>query len=164
MPLIDILTYKIFYQRIIGIKVIAPLNMIPFIKKDAENELERLFGWEKFQHKHHESRFTRFYEDYWLPKKFGFDKRRAHFSSLILTKQMTREAAMVRVKSPEMSEIFLQHEFEYIANKLDLTVDELRVIFNGKNKTYKEYKNKRWLINFGAHLLRLFGSEKRLFR
>jgi N-acetyl sugar amidotransferase len=163
-PLVDILLSKIFYQLIIGMNVAMPLNMVPFIKKDAEDELERLFGWQRFQHKHHESRFTRFYEDYWLPRKFGFQKRRAHFSSLILTGQMARDEALERISRPEMDEHFLQQEFEYVANKLDLTVDELQDIFEGENKTYQDYRNKRWLIGLGANVLHWLGLEKRFFR
>ena len=163
-PLVDILVSKVFYQQIIGMKVAMPLNLVPFIKKDAENELERRFGWQKFQHKHHESRFTRFYEDYWLPRKFGFQKRRAHFSSLIMTGQMTREQALVRVAHPEMDEHFSQLEFEYVANKLDLTVNELQDIFDDKNKTYRDYRNKRWLIVLGTNVLRWLGLERRFFR
>ena len=163
-PLVDILVSKIFYQRIIGMKVAMPLNMVPFIKKDAEDELGRRFGWQPFQHKHHESRFTRFYEDYWLPRKFGFHKRRAHFSSLIMTGQMTRDAALERIAQPEMNEHFLQQEFEYVANKLDLTVNELQEIFDGENKTYRDYSNKRWLIGLGTNVLRWLGLEKRFFR
>lgn len=163
-PLIDILKSKIYYQRIIGMKVVMPLNLVPYIKKDAEVELEKRFGWQKFQHKHHESRFTRFYEDYWLPRKFGFQKRRAHFSSLIMTKQMTRDNALERIAKPEMSEHFLQQEFEYVANKLDLSTEELRMIFEGENKTYRNYRNKRWLIGLGSNVLRWLGLEKRFFR
>jgi N-acetyl sugar amidotransferase len=163
-PLKDILIYKLFYQKILGMKVHHPLNLLPFVKKDAEDELERLFGWQRFQHKHHESRFTRFYEDYWLPRKFGFEKRRAHFSSLIMTGQMSRERALKRMSQPEMDEHFLQQEFEYVANKLDLTVAELQVIFDGENKTYRDYRNKRWLIVLGTQLLRWVGLEKRFFR
>lgn len=163
-PLKDILVYKLFYQKILGMKVHHPLNLVPFVKKDAEDELERLFGWQRFQHKHHESRFTRFYEDYWLPRKFGFHKRRAHFSSLIMTGQMTREAALARIATPEMDEHFLKQEFEYVAHKLDLTVDELQQIFDEPNKTYRDYKNKRWLIGFGANAMRWLGLEKRYFR
>lgn len=110
-PLLDILIYKGFYQHVLGMKIAKPLNLVPYGKKDAEDELERLFGWKRFKHKHHESRFTRFYEDYWLPRKFGFQKRRAHFSSLIMTGQMTREAALDRVSRPEMDEQFLKQEF-----------------------------------------------------
>jgi N-acetyl sugar amidotransferase len=163
-PLTDILVYKVLYQKILGMKVHHPLNMVPFTKKGAEDELEQRFGWKRFKHKHHESRFTRFYEDYWLPRKFGFHKRRAHFSSLIMTGQMTREQALERLSRPEMDEHFLTQEFEYVANKLDLTVAELQAIFDGPNKTYRDYKNKRWLIGAGTNLLRALGIEKRFFR
>lgn len=163
-PIKDILVYKIYYQKILGMNVHYPLNHVPYIKKDAEDELERLFGWRRFQHKHHESRFTRFYEDYWMPRKFGYHKRRAHFSSLIMTGQMTREAALERISRPEMDEHFLQQEFEYVAHKLGLTVPELQAIFEAPNKTFHDYKNKRWVIGLGAKVLSALGLEKRLFR
>lgn len=163
-PLVDIFVYKVLYQRLLGMEIVRPLNLVPYTKKDAEAELERLFGWQKFQHKHHESRFTRFYEDYWMPRKFGFHKRRAHFSSLIMTGQMDRAEALDRIARPEMDEHFLSQEFEYVANKLDLTVDELQQIFDGENKTYRNYKNKRWAIGIGANVMRLLGLERRLFR
>jgi hypothetical protein len=145
-------------------EVIKPLNLVPYIKNEVEALLNSKFGWEKFQHKHHESRFTRFYEDYWLPRKFGYEKRRAHFSSLIITGQMTRDEAMERISKPEMDEQFLTHEFEYVANKLDLSVFELREIFEGKNKTFRDYKNKKNLIDYGAKVMRVLGLERRLFR
>lgn len=163
-PIVDTITHKIYYNYFLGMKVFKPLNFVPYIKTDAEKLLEDKFGWEKFQHKHHESRFTRFYEDYWMPKKFGYEKRRAHFSSLILTGQMTRDEALVRISKPEMSEEFLQQEFEYVANKLDLTKLELQTIFEGENKTYRDYKNKKWIIDLGTRALRVMGIEKRLIR
>ncbi|EKE1149603.1 N-acetyl sugar amidotransferase, partial [Salmonella enterica] len=140
-PLVDVLVYKLFYQKILGMKVHHPLNLVPFNKKNAENELKEKFGWQPFQHKHHESRFTRFYEDYWLPRRFGFEKRRAHFSSLIMTGQMTREEALERISKPEMDEHFLKQEFEYVAHKLGITVDELQQLFDMPKKTYRDYKN-----------------------
>jgi N-acetyl sugar amidotransferase len=163
-PLMDILIYKLFYQKILGLKVHYPLNLVPFVKKDAEDELERLFGWQRFQHKHHESRFTRFYEDYWLPRKFGFEKRRAHFSSLIMTGQITRDDALDRITHSEMNEHFLTQEFEYVAHKLGLTIAQLQQIFDAPNKTYRDYKNKRWLIGLGTNVMRRLGLEKRYFR
>jgi len=163
-PLTDILVYKFYYQKILGMRIHYPLNLVPFVKRDAEDELERRFGWQRFQHKHHESRFTRFYEDYWLPRRFGFQKRRAHFSSLIQTGQMSREVALERIAKPEMDEHFLRQEFEYVAHKLDLTVDELQRIFDSPKKTYRDYRNKRWMIGLGASALRRLGIEKRFFR
>lgn len=163
-PMIDIFMYKIIYQRLLGMKIIKPLNLVPYIKADAEAELAELFGWRPFQHKHHESRFTRFYEDYWMPHKFGYHKRRAHFSSLIMTGQMTRDEALERISKPELSEEMLKQEFDYVAARLGITSLELQEIFEGENKTYKDYKNKRWLIGIGANVMRLLGLEKRLFR
>lgn len=163
-PLVDILSYKLYYRYVLGMQVFKPLNLVSYIKADAEKLLMDKFGWEPFQHKHHESRFTRFYEDYWLPEKFGFQKRRAHFSSLILTGQMTREEALERVSKPELSEDFLQKEFEYVADKLDLTVNQLQEIFEGKNKSFHDYKNKIKLIRLGAKAMSILGLEKRLFR
>lgn len=163
-PLVDILIYKILYQRLFGMEIVKPLNYVPYVKKDAENELLELFGWERFKHKHHESRFTRFYEDFWMPRKFGFHKRRAHFSSLIMTGQMSRDEALERISRPEMDEHFLTLEFEYVANKLGLSAEELHKIFVGPNRTYQDYKNKRRLIGYGANAMRLLGLERRLFR
>lgn len=163
-PILDILEYKVWYQVFLGMKVFKPLNYVPYIKKDTEELLFQKFGWEKFQHKHHESRFTRFYEDYWLPRKFGFDKRRAHFSSLILTGQMTREEALDRISRPELDEQTLKNEFEYVAHKLDFTVEELKQLFEGENKSYKDYRNKRYIISLGSKILTGLKLEKRLIR
>ena len=132
-------------------KVFMPLNYIP-IKKTAENLLNRKYGWQPYKDKH-QVRFTRFYEDFWLPNKFGYQKRRAHFSSLILTNQMTREEALERISRPEMSEEFLIKEFEYVADKLDLTKSQLQEIFDGKNKSFRDYNSKIKLINFGAMVM-----------
>lgn len=163
-PIADILVYKILYQRFLGMQVVKPLNLVPYIKSEAEETLERLYGWKKFQHKHHESRFTRFYEDYWLPQKFGYEKRRAHFSSLIMTGQMNRDEALKRIAEPELSENFLKSEFEYVASKLDLSVSQLQEIFDGENMTYRKYRNKRFLIGVGSRLISALGLERRLFR
>jgi N-acetyl sugar amidotransferase len=163
-PLVDILVYKLWYQKVLGMKVHHPLNLVPYVKKDAEEELELRFGWRRFQHKHHESRFTRFYEDYWLPRRFGYEKRRAHLSSLIVTGQMTRDHALRRISHPEMDEQFLRQEFEYVAHKLGLTGNELQQLFYMPKKTYRDYKNKRDIIGLGANVMRVLGMEKRYFR
>lgn len=163
-PIVDILVYRLWYRTMLGMKVYHPLNFVPYIKKDAEDELKRRFGWLPFQHKHHESRFTRFYEDFWLPRRFGYEKRRAHFSSLIMTGQMTREQAIDRISRPEMDERFHEQEFEYVAHKLGLTVAQLQALFELPKKTFRDYRNKRSFIGFGANLMRRLGLEKRYFR
>lgn len=162
--LVDTIISKLWYQKILGMKTVYPLNLVNYVKKDAENELKDKYGWLPFKHKHHESRFTRFYEDYWLPKRFGFEKRKAHFSSLIMTDQMDRDEAIKRISSSEMDENFLKQEFEYVAHKLDLSKDELQNLFEIKKKYYYHYKNKRWIISLGANVMRFLGLERRYFR
>ncbi|MGL5109878.1 MAG: N-acetyl sugar amidotransferase [Vibrio ordalii] len=163
-PIIDVLVYKVFHHRVLGMKVFKPLNLVPYIKKEAEQLLQEKYGWQPFQHKHHESRFTRFYEDYWMLRKFGYEKRRAHFSSLIMTGQLTREQALERIAKPELSDEFMENEFKYVANKLGLSVDDLQQIFEQPNKSYRDYKNKLWLIQLGAKIINMLGIERRHYR
>ena len=160
-PIIDILEYKIYYPYFKNIRINYLLNYWKYSKRGAEKLLSEKYDWKPFQHKHHESRFTRFYEDFWLPKKFGFEKRRAHFSSLIMTKQMNRKDALKRISKPELSKKKLKNEFTFVANKLDLTEHEFIKIFNEKNKSFSNYKNKSIIIKFGAKILRFLGFEKR---
>jgi N-acetyl sugar amidotransferase len=163
-PLADIFTYKIYYRYLKGVRVVKPLNYIPYIKEKAMQELVDLFGWQKYAHKHYESRFTRFYEGYWLPEKFGYDKRKAHFSSLILTGQMTRDEALTRILQPAYDENEMKQDFEYVATKLGLAANELKEIMNGQNKTYRDYKSNMFLINLAINILRIFGVQKGMIR
>ena len=140
------------------------LDSVPFIKKDAISELNSKFGWQPYQQKHYESRFTRFFESFWTPKKFGFDKRRAYMSSEILTGQMTRTEALDRISRSELSEEVMRQDFEYVATKLGWSVAEFEEIFHGKNKTFRDYKNNYYLITLGVRISSLLGLEKRIFR
>jgi N-acetyl sugar amidotransferase len=163
-PLTDIFTHKLYYRFVKGMRIVRPLNNFPYVKEDAMQELAERFGWQKYAHKHYESRFTRFYEGYWLPVKFGYDKRRAHFSSLILTGQMPRDEALQRIAQPAYGEDTIAHEFEYVATKLDLTVDELQALMKGPNKTYRDYKSSMPLIDLGTRILRGLGVQKMMVR
>src|SRR6266851_2965614 len=114
-PTADILTYKLYYRFLKGVRVVKPLNYVRYVKDAAMRELADRFGWQPYPHKHYESRFTRFYEGYWLPIKFGYDKRRAHFSSLILTKQLTRADALKKIAEPPYEQETVAQDFEYVA-------------------------------------------------
>jgi N-acetyl sugar amidotransferase len=163
-PLTSIFTYKLYYRYVKGVRVVKPLDYVPYRKEEAMQLLVDRFGWQRYAHKHYESRFTRFYEGYWLPVKFGFEKRRAHFSSVILTGQMTREEALRKIAEPAYDQETIGQDFEYIATKLDLSVAELRDIMNGPNKSFRDYKNSLALIDLGARVLRALGVEKRIVR
>jgi N-acetyl sugar amidotransferase len=163
-PMCDILKYKTINRFINGVRVIKLLDSVTYIKKEAIKELNELFGWQEYPQKHYESRFTRFFESYWTPKKFKFDKRRAYFSSEILTGQMTRDEALQKIAKPELDENTMKKEFEYVAKKLDFSIEEFENIFYGKNKSFKDYKSNYFLITLGAKISKLLGLENRKFR
>jgi len=163
-PQADIFTYKLYYRYVKGVRVLRPLNYVPYIKETAMQFLVDRFGWQRYAHKHYESRFTRFYEGYWLPTKFGFDKRRAHFSSLILTQQMTRDEAMARIAKPAYDPATIDQDFEYIATKLDLSVAELQELLRGPNKSYRDYKSAMPMIQLGTQVMRALGVQRAIIR
>jgi N-acetyl sugar amidotransferase len=163
-PLSGIFTYRIYYRYFKGMKVVRPLNHLPYIKQDAMQFLAEKFGWQPYAHKHYESRFTRFYEGYWLPTKFGFDKRRAHFSSLILTRQMKREDALERIAQPAYDPETVGQDFEYIATKLDISVEELKALHAGPNRSYRDFPNDMALISLGSRVMKTLGLERSLKR
>lgn len=163
-PFSSVLRHKFYLRWVRGIKVVRPLNYRPYIKSDALALLEQEYGWKPYPQKHFESRFTRFYEGYWLPERFGFDTRRVQFSSLILTGQMTREEAIRLLEKPAYDSQTIHQEFEYIATKLGITVEELRGYFNMPKKFYWDYKNQESLFNFGAKILKAIGLETSIKR
>lgn len=163
-PMADVLTFKVYYRLVKGVRVVKPLNFVPYIKEDAMQFMVDRFGWQRYAHKHYESRFTRFYEGCWLPRKFGYDKRRAHFSSLILTKQLSREEALRRIAQPAYDEQTMERDLEYVATKLDLSAAEFRALMNGPNKSYRDYRNRMTLINAGTRVLRALGVQRAIIR
>jgi N-acetyl sugar amidotransferase len=158
-PLTSILKHKIWLPYVKGIKVLRPLNYRPYIKNDAIKLLTERFGWQPYPQKHFESRFTRFYEGYWLPKKFGFDTRKVQYSSLIVTGQMTREDALEKLKTPPYDEATIHHDFEYVATKLGTTVEELQSYMDAPNRSFRDYKSQHAIYSVGARAMRLLGLE-----
>lgn len=161
-PLSNILRHKIYLRYIRGIEVVTPLNYVPYHKEDAMHFLVDQFGWQKYPQKHFESRFTKFYEGYWLPKKFGYDTRRVQFSSLILTKQMTREDALEKLSKPAYDDNTIAQDFEYIATKLGISTTELQSYMDAPNKTVSDYKSLQTLFHIGSKVMIALGLEKRM--
>ena len=148
--------YGTFIKKI---KVIPILNYVPYIKKDAKEFIQKEIGWRDYGLKHYESIYTRFFQGYILPRKFGFDKRRAHLSSLINSGQITREEALKEMeKNPYPSEELLKEDKEYVIKKLGLTEKEFEDIMAQKVKSYKDYPNDDWF--FYNHNLFAFFKKK----
>ena len=163
-PMCDLFKYKIYYRYFKGMRVLKLLDSYPYIKVDAIEELKTKYDWKPYKMKHYESRFTRFFESFWTPKKHGYDKRRAYLSSEILTGQITRDYALERISKSELTEEEMAKDFSYVAKKLDWTDEELWEIFNGENKSFRDYKNNFWLIKIGMKLMNFLGFERRLMK
>lgn len=163
-PFSSILFHKIYLRYIRGVQVVKPLNLLPYTKEHASKTLADTYGWRPYPQKHFESRFTRFYEGYWLPTRFGYDTRRVQYSSLILTGQMTREDALERLKKPAYDPATIDEDFEYIATKLGISVAELRGYHEMPLKTYRDYKNREWMFDLGAKALKMLGVERSIKR
>jgi N-acetyl sugar amidotransferase len=158
-PVTSILWHKIWLPYVKKIKVVRPLNNVDYIKQDAVKLLSERFGWQPYPQKHFESRFTRFYESYWLPVKFGYDTRKVQFSSLILTGQMTREDALAKLQTKPYDEATIAQDFEFVATKLGISVQELQGYLEAPNKTYRDYKSQRWIYDVGAKAMKALGLE-----
>ena len=159
-PVTNILWHKFYLPYFKGIKVYRPLDYMPYNKKEAMRFLMDKFGWQPYPQKHFESRFTRFYESYWLYERFGYDVRKVQFSSLILTGQMTRKEALEKLKELPYDKENIHHEIEFVANKLGITVDELNSYMHIPKKTYKDYKSMESIYNIGAKAMRIIGLER----
>jgi N-acetyl sugar amidotransferase len=158
-PITSILWHKLVLPYFKNIKVFRPLNFVPYHKQDAIDLLTSRFGWQPYPQKHFESRFTRFYESYWLPERFGYDVRRVQYSSLILTGQMTRDEAIEKLKASPYDPETISNDKEFVASKLGISVAELDGFMALPKKTYKDYKSQRQIYNIGASVMKMLGLE-----
>lgn len=130
------------------IQTIEILNYLDYDKNKAKQIIAQELDWKDYARKHGESRFTRFYQEYILPKKFGIDKRRAHLSALICAGQITREKALEELKKPLYNEEELRIEKEYVLKKFGLNEKEFEEIMNSPTKSHYDYKSSDKLFRF----------------
>ena len=138
---ISFFEYFFYYPFIKGIEVVCPLNFMPYNKGESLKFLKEKINYKEYDRKHGESRFTKFFQNYYLPKKFNIDKRRPHLSSQILSKSLTRDEALRELQKILYDEIELSQDKAYIAKKLEISVDELDKLTYCKGVHYSEYAN-----------------------
>jgi N-acetyl sugar amidotransferase len=160
-PFISIFYHKLWLRYIKNIKVFKPLNYVKLSKDMMLRTLIENYNFQPYPQKHFESRFTRFFEGYWLLKRFNFDMRKVQFSSLILSGQMTREEALTKLKSPPLSDEFIEKEKKYVASKLNISISELDTYMNMPKKYYWDYKNSKVLFEIGEKILYKIAKTKR---
>lgn len=130
-----------WYEAFKGIRSVDPLNYMPYRYDEAKQTITDELGWRDYGGKHYESVFTRYFQGYYLPHKFGFDKRKAHYSSLIMSGQMTRDEALEKLQSPTYDESLREQDHAFIAKKLGVTTDELEEIFARPPVNHLDYPN-----------------------
>ena len=163
-PFSPVLRHKFYLKYIRKIQVIKPLDNLNYIKEDALDLLSSEYGWKPYPQKHFESRFTKFFEGFWLPQRFGFDTRRVQFSSLILTGQLSRQEALDKLKKTAYNKETIDDDFNFIAKKLGITRVKLKEYLTMPKKFYWDYKNQERIFNYGAKVLQKLGLEKAIKR
>lgn len=159
-PFVSAYYYKLFLPIFKSIKILRPLNYIQYDKSKAMAELQNLYGWKPYPQKHFESRFTRFFEGYWLPQRFNFDMRTVDLSSLIATSQLSREDALEKLKELPYSKDLMEDDFKYVATKLDISEDELKSYENMPQKYFYDYKNSKLIFDMGEYILSKFNIRR----
>lgn len=135
------LDYWINLPYIKKITTIRPLDYLDYNRETAIEELQKI-GYKPYGNKHGESRFTRFFQNYFLVKKYGYDKRRPHFSSLIMSGQMSRSEALDKLRLPAYEQNSLMVEdISYVCKKLKITESELHSFIESANRSYTDFSN-----------------------
>lgn len=122
------------------LRFVAPLNLMPFNKTEAIAYLEKNFAWRYYGGKHYESIWTHWFQAHYLPSKFGYDKRKAHLSSLIVAGAMTRNEALIEMEKPLYTDNQLAEDTAFVAKKLGFTIEELRALVAAHPRHYTDFK------------------------
>ena len=141
-------------------KMINLLNYLDYNKIKAMEIMEKEIGWEYYGGKHYESVYTRFYQGYILPVKFGFDKRKSHFSSLICAGQMTRAQALEELKNPTYPLDLQKSDRQFVIKKFGLTDKEFEDLMKLPNKRFEDYSSNSNILNSAAYRIIIGGLQK----
>jgi N-acetyl sugar amidotransferase len=145
-PHFSLLKYFMYKKKVERIDL---LNYINFSKTMAIDTLSKLYNWEYYGGKHFESRFTKFFQSYYLPVKFHYDKRLAHLSSLIVGGELSRESALDSfINNPPYKKDEYLEDRDFILKKLDLNHSDWEYIMKLQNKTEDDYKNHKTFLSF----------------
>ena len=147
-PKVSFLKQHIYFPYIYKFNKFAPLNYIPYSKDEAKKTIIHELGWRDYGVKHGESKWTKFFQSHLLVKKCGFDKRRAHLSSLILAGEISRNEALAEMKNNvyrSLSEI--KDDKEYISKKLGIKVELMDKFINEPSIHYSKYPNSQYLLS-----------------
>ena len=147
-PILTTFNKIIFYPFVLRMQSHRPLELIQYNKFEAKELLINELGWRDYGGKHYESRFTKFFQAYYLPAKFGYDKRKAHLASLIVSDQISRDEALQELKLPLYDFNELEEDKLFFAKKLGINFSEFQAIMKEPPKFYTDYPNNEALYDF----------------
>lgn len=134
--------------RFHGIKIIRTLYYVDYNREQAKALVANELEWKDYGRKHGESTYTRIFQEYILPVKFGIDKRRAHYSSLIVAGQMTRDDAIKKLSEPLYTDESIQYDIDILCNKFDITRDDFQKIMNFPVKSINDYNTNEKTLRY----------------
>lgn len=142
---IDKLTFissnkRIIYKKIYGIKTVLPLNYIDYNRQHAFDELKNFSSFEYYGSKHLENKLTAFIQLCWFPQKFHEDKRKAHYSSMIISNQLTRNEALEKMEEPLFDQSMMVGYIAEIKEKLMISDNEFEDIMNAPTRKHTDFK------------------------
>lgn len=131
-----------------GIESVEFLNLVPYRKEEAMQTLQWELGWQSYGNKHHESIWTRFFQAYILPRKFGVDKRKAHYSNLICSGQLTREEALEKMEVPACDPLLLEQDKKFVLKKLGLSESEFEALMQAPPRSHRDFDTEGSLFHY----------------
>lgn len=140
-PHLGYINFKIIINNIYKIKWVSILDYVDYNKEYAKKIIRKELNWKDYGGKHYESMYTKIYQSYILPTKFGYDKRKAHLSSLICSGQITKKEALEELKRPLYDQKELENDIEYLISKFNISKREFNKIMKLPIKSYHDYPN-----------------------
>jgi N-acetyl sugar amidotransferase len=134
----------IWYPFVKKMRTFRPLNYMPYNKTEALRELQEKVGYKPYPRKHGESLFTKLFQNYYLPQKFGMDKRRPHLSSLIVSGQINRVDALAKLDEPLYEPAELEIDIAYFCKKLRISRQQFDRLMNAPVHHYSDFPNWDW--------------------
>jgi hypothetical protein len=138
-PTMSFFQRQLYYPYFRKIRRVKLLNYVEYNRNEAIDLLKERYGWRYYGGKHYESRYTKFFQGYYLPRKFGYDKRRAHLASLVASGQMRRVEALVELSGSPYPLEQLEEDRTFVLKKLRITEEEFKAIEENPNRHFTDY-------------------------
>jgi N-acetyl sugar amidotransferase len=166
-PLISLWKLYALYPGVLRMRTIRPLNYLPYDRDRAIQQLQTACDWKPYGRKHGESKFTRLFQNHYLPTRFGLDKRKPHLSSMVVSGLITRERALELLQEPLYDPCELEQDIDYLCNKLGISRADYNELIAAPKRHHSEYptwdRGYRTLKQMQRALRRLTGRDYRVY-